>query len=472
MAESIRCDVCVIGAGSAGLTVAFAAARLRLRTVLFEQHEMGGECLNSGCVPSKSMIAAARAAAQARSAAQFGVKAQTEIDFAGAMQHVQRAIAAIAPHDFAERFVKLGVRVIRSHAQFTGPKVVSGGGVEVRARRFAIATGSRPAIPAIPGIDQVPFLTNETIFSLRERPSHLLIIGGGPAGIEMAQAFARLGSRVTVFEAARMLSKDEPELVDGLRRILVSDGIALREYTKIAGLSAGPGGPVVTIAGSGETIAGSHLLIATGRAPNVENLGLDKADVAFGASGINVNARLRTRNRKVFAAGDVAGGPQFTHVASHQAEIVIRNALFGLPARTDYRALPWVTYTDPELAHVGMTLEQARARYGRQIRVMREDLAENDRAQTDCALPGEIRVIARTNGEILGASILAPHSGELIQLWALAITNRLKLKAITKTILPYPTLGEISKTAALSFYLPKLFSGLARAIVRIRLMLP
>ena len=472
MAESIRCDVCVIGAGSAGLTVAFAAARLRLRTVLFEQHEMGGECLNSGCVPSKSMIAAARAAAQARSAAQFGVKAQTEIDFAGAMQHVQRAIAAIAPHDSAERFAKLGVRVIRSHAQFTGPKVVSGGGVEVRARRFAIATGSRPAIPAIPGIDQVPFLTNETIFSLRERPSHLLIIGGGPAGIEMAQAFARLGSRVTVFEAARMLSKDEPELVDGLRRILVSDGIALREYTKIAGLSAGPGGPVVTIAGSGETIAGSHLLIATGRAPNVENLGLDKADVAFGASGINVNARLRTRNRKVFAAGDVAGGPQFTHVASHQAEIVIRNALFGLPARTDYRALPWVTYTDPELAHVGMTLEQARARYGRQIRVMREDLAENDRAQTDCALPGEIRVIARTNGEILGASILAPHSGELIQLWALAITNRLKLKAITKTVLPYPTLGEISKTAALSFYLPKLFSGLARAIVRIRLMLP
>jgi pyruvate/2-oxoglutarate dehydrogenase complex dihydrolipoamide dehydrogenase (E3) component len=472
MSERLDCDVCVIGAGSGGLSVAFVAAQLGARTVLFEQDKMGGECLNTGCVPSKALLAAARAAAEGRASRRLiDQLSPPAAVFSSAMDQVRRAIEAIAPHDSQERFEGLGVNVIRAHAQFAGRDIIRGGNYEVRARRFVIATGSRPATPPIPGLGNVPYLTNETIFSLSARPPHLLIVGGGPIGVEIAQAFARLGSEVTVFDAARLLTNDEPELVEKLRAYLVSERITFRESVKLESVSSNEDGVVVTLEGTGERISGSHLFIAAGRKPNIDGLNLEEAGIEFDAKGIKVNARLRTSNRRVYAIGDASGGPQFTHTANYQAGIVIRSALFGLLAKVDYRAMPWVTYTDPELAHVGMTVRKARERYGENLRILVEDFARNDRALTDNAYLGSLQVIVKPDGTILGASILGTHAGELLQVWALAISNRLKLSAFTRTILPYPTLGEISKTAAQSFYAPKLFSWLPKAIVRFMLKL-
>lgn len=472
MTERLRSDVCVIGAGSGGLSAAFIAAQLGARTVLFEKGEMGGECLNTGCVPSKALLAAARTAAEIRNASRFGINAVPDVRFSLVMDHVRRAIAAIAPHDSAERFERLGVNVIRAQAQFTSRNGIAGGDCDLRARRIIIATGSRPAIPPIPGLDQVPYLTNETIFSLPDLPRHLLIIGAGPEGAELAQAFARLGSSVTVFESERLLAKDEPELVDRLRRQLTDDRVALREHTRIANVMSGPDGVAITLGGTGERISGSHLLVAAGREMNPNSLALERAGIRFGREGIIVDARLRTTQRHVYAIGDaIAGAHCFTHAANYQAQIAVANALFGWPAKADYRLIPSVTYTDPELAHLGMTESEARAVYGDKVRVLTEELAENDRAQTDVAFPGAMKLIVARNGKIAGVSILAPHAGEMIQPWALAVANRLRLSAFLKAVMPYPTLGEISKTAAQSVYMPRLFSRVPKALVRLRLTL-
>ncbi len=472
MTERLTCDVCVIGAGSGGLSAAFITAQLGARTVLFEKGEMGGECLNTGCVPSKALLAAARAVAEIRSASRFGISAVPEIRFSQVMEHVRRAITAIAPHDSAERFEGLGINVIRAQAQFTGRNMITGGGYDLRARRIIIATGSRAAIPPIPGLDQVPYLTNETIFSLPDLPRHLLIIGAGPEGSELAQAFARLGSTVTVFESDRLLAKDEPELVDRLRRQLTDDRVALREHTRVANVTFGPDGVSITLAGTGERIAGSHLLVAAGREANPKGLALEGAGIRFERQGIIVDARLRTTQRHVYAIGDaIAGAPRFTHAANYQAQIAAVNALFGWPAKVDYRLIPSVTYTDPELAHLGMTESEARAIYGDKVRVITEELAENDRVQTDSTFAGAVKLIATRSGKIVGVSILAPHAGEMIQPWALALANRLRLSAFLKAVMPYPTQGEISKAAAQSFYMPKLLSRLPRTLVKLRLAL-
>lgn len=472
MTEQLKCDVCVIGAGSAGLSAAFIAAQIGARTVLFEKGEMGGECLNTGCVPSKALLAAARAAAEIRSASRFGVSAVPEIRFSQVTDHVRRAIAAIAPHDSAERFEQLGVKIIRAQAQFTGRNTIVGGGYDSRARRIIIATGSRPAIPPIPGLDQASYLTNETIFSLPDLPRHLLIIGAGPEGAELAQAFARLGSSVTMFDSDRLLAKDEPELVDRLRRQLTDDGVTLREHTRIANVASGPDGVSITLAGAGERISGSHLLVAAGREANLKSLAPERAGIRFDRQGIIADARLRTNQRHVYAIGDaVSGAPRFTHVANYQAQIAAVNALFGWPAKADYRLVPSVIYTDPELAHLGTTESEARAVYGDKVRVITEELTENDRAQTDAAFPGLVKLIATRNGKIIGVSILTPHAGEMIQPWALALANRLRLSAFLRTVMPYPTQGEISKTAVQSFYMPRLFSRLPKALVRLRLAL-
>jgi pyruvate/2-oxoglutarate dehydrogenase complex dihydrolipoamide dehydrogenase (E3) component len=472
MTERLKCDVCVIGAGSGGLSAAFITAQLGARTVLFEKGEMGGECLNTGCVPSKALLAAARSAAEIRNASRFGITAVPDIRFSQVMDHVRRTIAAIAPHDSVGRFEKLGVKVIRAQAQFTGRNTIAGGGYDLRARRIIIATGSRPAIPPIPGLDQVPYLTNETIFSLHDLPRHLLIVGAGPEGAELAQAFARLGSSVTLFESDRLLAKDETDLVDRLRRQLTDDAVALREHTRIANVSSGPAGVAIALAGTGERVSGSHLLVAAGREANPKGLALERAGIRFDQQGIIVDARLRTTQRHVYAIGDaIAGAPRFTHAANYQAQIAAANALVGWPAKADYRLIPSVTYTDPELAHLGMTESEARAVYGNKVRVITEELTENDRAQTDAAFPGAVKLIAARSGKIVGVSILAPHAGEMIQPWALALANGLRLSAFLKAVMPYPTLGEISKTAAQSFYLAKLFSRLPKIVVRLRLAL-
>ncbi len=472
MTPALECDICVIGAGSGGLSVAVGAAQLGARIILFEKDEMGGDCLNYGCVPSKALLAAAHTAQTIADARQFGIRtASPQVDFPAVMAHVREVIAQIAPHDSVERLEGLGVRVIRGFAAFTGRDEVSGAGVRVRARRFVIAAGSSAVIPPVQGIEDVPVLTNETLFSLKERPAHLVIIGGGPIGVEMAQAFRRLGSAVTVVQRGRLLPNDEPELVGVVRERLVAAGITLHEDAEFTGVAREGAGIVVRYGADGET-RGTHLLVAAGRKPRLAGLELERAGIAFTPRGITVDARLRTTNRRIYALGDVIGRPQFTHTAGYQAGIVIRNALFRLPAKVDYRALPWVTYCDPELAQVGLTEQQARERFGSAVRAVRVDLGENDRARTERHGAGCIKVVIDPRGTILGAGIVGPHAGELIGLWGLAITRRLRLSALTGVIFPYPTLGEISKAAASAFYAPKLFSPWPQRLVRLLLFLP
>jgi len=459
-------DLCVIGAGSGGLAVAAGAAQMGAEVVLVERGAMGGDCLNFGCVPSKSLLAAARVANVWRRGAELGIcYGRPQVEFAAVADSVQRVIAEIAPNDSVERFEALGVRVLHAEARFTGPRAVRAGDAEIRPRRFVIATGSQPAIPPIRGLRDVPYLTNETVFANRRLPEHLIVIGGGPIGVEMAQAHCRLGSRVTLLDIGPLLPRDDPELSALLARRLSSEGIVCRPGVEVTGIEGTSEAIVVRLA-NGEQVTGSHLLVAAGRRPTVDALDLAAAGIASTAQGITVDARLRTTNRRVFAVGDVAGGPQFTHIALYHAGIVIRNALFHLPAKVDYRALPWVTYTDPELAQVGLTETAARA-VEPAARVLRWRFAENDRAQTERETEGMVKVVTGKSGRVLGASILGAGAGDLILPWALAISQKLKIGAMANLVVPYPTRGEASKRVAGSYYTPALFSARTRRLVRL-----
>lgn len=465
MVKKIKADICIIGAGSAGLSVAAGAAQLGARTVLIERGKMGGDCLNSGCVPSKALIAAAKHAYDMANGERFGIsRAKPKIDFAKVNAHVRGVIDAIAPNDSVARFEGLGVNVIQGDAQFKDRRTVVVGNSEVRARRFVIATGSRASIPPLKGLDTVPYLTNETIFNLTECPDHLIIIGGGPIGMEMAQAHRRLGARVSVIDAANALAKDDPELTSIVIDQLTREGIDIFERRRIASVASHEGEITVTLE-SGDTITGSHLLVAAGRAPTVQGLELEKAGIAFSPRGIVVDNGLRTANRRVYAIGDVIGGLQFTHVAGYHAGLVIRSALFRIPAKADYANIPWVTFTDPEIAHVGDTEEQARALY-KKINVLRWQFAENDRAQTMREIDGHIKIITDMHSRILGCTIVGPEAGELILPWVLAKSRGIKLSAMAGVVAPYPTLSEVSKRVAGSYYTPTLFSPRTRALVK------
>jgi pyruvate/2-oxoglutarate dehydrogenase complex dihydrolipoamide dehydrogenase (E3) component len=460
-------DLCVIGAGAGGLAVAAGAVQMGAQVVLVERGEMGGDCLNSGCVPSKSLLAAAKIADIWRHCRQLGVDyGLPAVDFARVADSIAEIIAKIAPNDSVERFEGLGVTVLRGEARFIGPRRVAVGNTHIQARRFVVATGSMPVVPPIPGLDQAPYFTNETIFAHREPIEHLVVIGGGAVGIELAQAHRRLGAAVSVIDAGPLLPRDDPELAAELADCLSREGIKFYPSSPIAGIER-DGGDIVVSSVSGARIAGSHLLIAAGRRPNLAALDLQAAGIEATERGITVDARLRTSNRRVFAIGDVAGGPQFTHVALQHAGIVIRNALFRLPSKVDYRALPWVTYTDPELAQVGMSEAAARAAYGGKIRVLRWQMADNDRAQTERATAGTVKIVTRANGRILGATILSAHAGEQIAAWALAIAQKLKIGAVANLVLPYPTRSEAGKRAAGSFYTPTLFSPRTKRLVRL-----
>ncbi|MFO1069503.1 MAG: FAD-dependent oxidoreductase [Geminicoccaceae bacterium] len=464
MSELVQTDLCVIGAGSAGLSVAAGAAQLGRPTVLVEAHRMGGDCLNTGCVPSKSLLAAAHAAQAMRDGARFGVRpVDPDIDFAAVGAHVRDVIAGIAPHDSQERFEGLGVTVLRGQARFRMGDEIEVDGRRVRARRFVVATGSRAAVPPVPGLDAVPYLTNETVFELAERPAHLIVLGGGPIGCELGQAFRRLGAAVTLVDLGPILPKDDPELVAVVRDRLQAEGIVLRERVKVLAAEPGPA-LVVEADGRTEQIVGSHLLVAAGRRPNVEGLDLERAGIAFDKRGIIVDRGLRTTNRKVYAIGDVAGGLQFTHVAGWHGGLVIRNALFRLPVDATPKAIPWVTYTDPELASVGLG-EAAAREHGHAVEVVRWPFAENDRARAERRTEGLVKVIVGRRGRILGAAIAGAHAGELILPWVLALQQGLKLSAMASVVAPYPTLSEASKRAAGAWYTPKLFAPRTRQIV-------
>ena len=469
MSSEERFDICVIGGGSGGLSVAAGAAQMGAKVVLVERARMGGDCLNTGCIPSKALIAAAHRAHAMRDSEKFGIASvKPEVRFENVYRHVHGVIAAIAPHDSVERFSGLGVKVISAEARFLQPDLLAAGDTLIRARRFVIATGSRPVIPPIDGLSDCDYLTNETIFELQERPDHLIVMGGGPIGVELSQAFRRLGSQVTLIERAQILPRDEPEAVAIVRAALVKDGVVLIENAEIVAVEQRDSGTVATVrTADGETrnLNGSRILVAAGRKPDVDSLNLSAAGVEHGPRGITVDARLRTTNRKIFAIGDVSGGPQFTHIAGYHAGIVIRNALFWLPAKVDYRALPWVTYTDPELAHVGLTEAQARAE-GHSVSTLIEPLRTNDRAQTERETEGQAKIVIGSRGRILGATIVGPHAGELIGLWGLAIGQRMKLSAIAGMIAPYPTLSEISKKVAGQYYTRTLYSDRVKAVVR------
>ena len=445
-------DLAIIGAGSAGLSVSAAAAQFGERVVLFEKAEMGGDCLNVGCVPSKALIASAKYAQAQRASAPFGIAAsEPHVDYAKVMQHVQSVIAKIAPNDSVERFESLGVKVVQAAAKFVSPKSIEANGELFEARRFVIATGSRAGVPPIPGLADVPYLTNETLFKNRTMPSHLIVIGGGPIGLEMAQAHRRLGAKVTVLEALKALAKDDPELsavvIDNLR----GEGVDLRENVAIERVRKSKLGVAVLLK-DGTAIEGSHILVAAGRLPNVEGLGLEAAGIAYDKRGIQVDSGLRTTNRRAYAAGDIAGGLQFTHVAGYHAGLIIRNALFRLPVKNRTDIIPWVTYTDPELAHVGLSESEARKSHGNAIKVLRWNFAENDRAQTEGKTAGLIKVIISKGGVVLGAGIAGPQAGELIAPFALAVTQKIKISAFANLVLPYPTLSEIGKRAAITNY--------------------
>ena len=435
---------------------------------------MGGECLNTGCVPSKALLAAAKTAQTVRDAVSFGVDARPAIDFKRVHAHVRSIIDAIAPHDSVARFEKLGVDVIRGEARFIDSRTIAVGGQNIRAKRAVVATGSEPGIPPIPGLDQVLFFTNETIFENDTLPEHLIILGGGPIGVEISQAYRRLGAAVTILERDKAMPKDDPELARSLLQRLAAEGIAIRENADVRAVARDGSEISITIdeAGQSTQLRGSHLLVATGRKPRTGGLELHAAGVQHDGKGIKVDQYLQTTARGIYAAGDVIDGPHFTHVCSYHAGIVIRNALFRSRTKLDYRSLPWVTYTDPELAQVGMTEAQARQQHGDEVRIIRVPYSENDRAHTERRTEGMLKLIADRRGHVLGASILGLHAGELTHLWVIAIQKKLNLRDLAQMIAPYPTLGELDKTAASEFSKPLLTHRLTRAAVRILSWLP
>ena len=466
----LHTDICIIGAGSGGLSVAAAAVQMGASVVLIEKGAMGGDCLNTGCVPSKALIAAAHVAHTMRNSQNFGLGVyEPMFDFSNIHKHIHDVISAIAPHDSVERFEGLGATVIKATARFIGSSLVEAGSQRIYARRFVIATGSSAAVPPIAGLAELPYLTNENIFDLTERPRHLIVIGGGPIGVEMSQSFRRLGSAVTIVERFGILAKDDPEAVDVVRRALVADGISIYENTGVIGVTRNGTNIDVKLEltpSDTRIITGSHIFVAAGRKPNIAQLGLEEAGVKTTPQGILVDDRLLTTNKRVFAIGDVSGGPQFTHIAAYHAGIVIRNALFGLPAKVTYKALPWVTYSDPELAHVGLT-ESAARKTNKRVSILLSPLIGNDRAQTEHETEGLVKIVLGKRRQILGATIVGPRAGELISLWGLAISNNLKIGSIASQIVPYPTLSEVSKRTAGMFYTPTLFGSRTKRIVRL-----
>ena len=467
MADVLTPDICVIGAGSGGLSVAAAAAAFGVPVVLIEKGKMGGDCLNYGCVPSKALLAAARHASEPRRATPFGLTLpRAEVDFAKVNAHVRGVIAAIAPNDSKERFTGLGVHVIAGTARFKDARTVAVGDIEIKARRFVIATGSSAAVPPISGLAEAPYLTNETIFELKRCPEHLIIIGGGPIGLELAQAHRRLGAKVTVLEALTPLAKDDPECAAIVLEHLAREGIAIRAGVKVVRVARNGEAvqAVIETSQGEETIEGSDLLIATGRQANAAGLELEAAGIKYEKRGIVVDSGLKTSNKRVYAIGDVAGGLQFTHVANYHAGIVIRNALFRLPTKASDDGIPRVTFTDPELAQVGLTEAQAREHH-KMIRILRWPYHENDRAQAERETHGHIKVVTAKNGRILGATIVGAHAGELITTWTLALSQGLNIRAMTGIVMPYPTLSEIGKRAAITYFSTSLTSQKVRRLI-------
>ncbi len=471
---NITADLCIIGAGSGGLSVAAGAAQMGARVVLIEKHKMGGDCLNYGCVPSKALIKAGHVAQTLREAEKFGIKSvEPEIDMAKVEAHIKGVIAGIEPNDSVERFEEFGCQVLQGAARFVDKKTVAVNDVMVKARYVIVAVGSHAFVPGIPGLDTVDFYTNETIFDVKEPIEHLLVIGGGPIGSEIAQSYRRLGSRVSVVMHSHLMHRGEAEMVAVVRERFKKEQIALYEHSEIKKIEKSKTDIHAEVhVNNGEQIElkCSHVLVASGRVPSFEGLNLEKAGIEYTPHGIKTDARLRSSNKKVFAIGDCAGGPQFTHIAGYHAGIIIRNILFKLPAKVDYRTLPWVVYTDPEYAHTGYNEEEARAKFDK-IKIVKWHFEENDRASAEREKDGFIKVVTTKSGVVIGCSIVGYHAGELLSPWILAIQEKMKIGKVAGIIIPYPTMSEISKRAAGQYFTPALFSKKTRRIVKLLLRL-
>jgi pyruvate/2-oxoglutarate dehydrogenase complex dihydrolipoamide dehydrogenase (E3) component len=459
-------DLAIIGAGSGGLSVAAAAAQFGQKVILFEKGRMGGDCLNYGCVPSKALIAAAKQAHVFRTSSPYGISAaEPKVDFKKVHAHIRKVIAAIEPNDSVARFEKLGVKVVLSAAKFRDAKTLEAGNEVFAAKRFVIATGSRPAVPAIAGLETIPYFTNETIFENTVLPRHLIIIGGGAVGMELAQAYRRLGSEVTVIEAFEPLAKNDPELTAIVLESLRREEVKIFAHSAITKISKANSGIAVETAGHGKII-GSHLLVATGRVANVEGLNLEAAGVVYTTKGVTVDESLRSSQKHIYAIGDVAGGLQFTHVANYHAGLVIRNALFRLPVINRADIIPHVTFTDPEFAQVGLTETEAQKKFGPFIKVVRWPFHNNDRAQAEGKTSGLIKAIIGKRGKILGVGIVGANAGEIIQPWILAMTEGLKIRAIAGMVAPYPTLGESNRRVAVNYFSDFASKSWVRRVIR------
>lgn len=473
--RNIKADLVIIGAGSGGLSAAAGAAMLGLDVVLYEKGEMGGDCLNYGCVPSKALLTSAKAAHTAQSSAAYGVHtSDVTIDWNEVKGHVQGAIDTIAPVDSQERFEGLGCTVIREHARFADKDTIVSDSTRVKARRIVIATGSTAFIPPIEGLDAVPYLTNETIFSMPELPEHLVILGGGPIGMEMAQAFNRLGAKVSVIEMGKALGRaDDAHAAIALDAIR-GEGVDIREGEKAVRISRDETQICVhTETESGaKTIKGSHLLVAVGRRAVLDGLDLDKGHVEYDRKGVVVGDNLRSAsNSRVWALGDAAGREQFTHVAGWHAAVFTRRALFKQRTKANSLPIPAVTYTSPEVAQIGLTEAEARETHGEKVQTSVFSFHENDRAIAEGKTRGECKLVIR-KGKLLGASIVGEGAGDILQLISVAMSNNLKVQDLTNFISPYPTRAEVVKRAASAHFTDVVFGNKMKMLVGLLQRIP
>lgn len=461
-------DVGVIGGGAAGLTVTAGAAQLGAKTLLLEKEgELGGDCLHFGCVPSKTLIKTARVYHHMKHADAFGLPTMElpPVDFKRVAERIQSVISIIQKHDSEERFCKLGAKVVFGSPSFVDDHSVRLNNTIYTAKNWVIATGSSPAHPPIGGLGETPFITNREIFSLDHLPQSMIVLGGGPIGIEMAQAFNRLGARVTVVEHGdQILNKEDKDMADAVKAVLQSEGVQFQLNAKAARIEQSGDQRVVTIEkvdGETASLKSEALLVALGRKPNVDGLGLEDINVVFNRRGINVDARMRTNLKHIYAAGDVSGGYQFTHAAGYEGGIVVSNAVFHLPRKADYTFLPWCTYTDPELGNIGMN-EKAAAAAGIQYSVVTEAFQDNDRSLAEGDPIGKIKLILNEKEKPIGVQILGPHAGDLIGEWVAVLNGKVKLSTLASAVHPYPTIGEINKRVAGTYFSPKIFSDRIR----------
>jgi pyruvate/2-oxoglutarate dehydrogenase complex dihydrolipoamide dehydrogenase (E3) component len=457
-------DIGIIGGGAAGLTVASGAAQLGAKTLLIEKEpSLGGDCLHFGCVPSKTLIHSAHVYHLMQNAERFGLPKTRipPVDFKQIANRIQTVIATIQQHDSEERFCGLGAKVLFGEAVFTDEHTIDLEGHRKSAKSWVIATGSSPVAPPIPGLHDTTFLTNREIFSLDHLPESMVILGGGPIGIEMAQAFNRLGTKVTVVDRSdQILGKEDKDMADMVASVMEDEGVTFFLEASIEGvLETHAQKSVQIIDGSGESkvLNAEAILVAMGRAPNIQNMGLEGIGVAYDRYGISVNKRMRTNHKHIYAAGDVSGGFQFTHAAGYEGGIVLSNAIFRLPRKTDYTFLPWCTYTDPELASIGMNEKTAKSK-GLDYTVWTEEFKDNDRSLAEDETTGRIKMILDAKEKPLGVQILGPRAGDLLSEWVAILNGKVKLSTLAAAVHPYPTIGEINKRVAGNFFSPKIFS--------------